>query len=70
MRFDLKQATRTVTACVLATLFTMPTNLLAQAHVVSPALGSDIGKGSKGSCNRQPRPTAEFGAGEAVPLLR
>ena len=37
MHFDLKQAARTVTACVLATLFAVPTNLLAQAHVVSPA---------------------------------
>jgi hypothetical protein len=37
MRFDLKQAARTVTACVLATVFAFPTNLLAQAHVVSPA---------------------------------
>ena len=37
MRFDLKQAARTVTACVLATFFAVPTNLLAQAHVVSPA---------------------------------
>ncbi len=37
MRFDLKQAVRTLTACVLATLFAIPTNLLAQAHVVSPA---------------------------------
>ena len=37
MHFNLKQAARTVTACVLATLFAVPTNLLAQAHVVSPA---------------------------------
>jgi hypothetical protein len=37
MRFDLKQAVRTVTAGVLATLFALPTNVMAHAHVVSPA---------------------------------
>lgn len=37
MRFDLKQVIRTVTAGVLATLFAIPTNVMAQAHVVSPA---------------------------------
>ena len=37
MRFDLKQAVRTATACVLATLFALPTNVVAEAHVVSPA---------------------------------
>jgi hypothetical protein len=37
MRFDLKQATRTVTAFALAILFAVPTNVMAQAHVVSPA---------------------------------
>ena len=37
MQFDLKQAARTVSACVLATVFAVPTNLMAQAHVVSPA---------------------------------
>lgn len=37
MHFDLKQAARTVTACVLATVFAVPTNLMAQAHVVSQA---------------------------------
>lgn len=37
MRFDLKQAVRAVTACILTALFAMPSNLLAQAHVVSPA---------------------------------
>lgn len=37
MRFDLKQAARTVTACALVTLYALPTNLMAQAHVVSPA---------------------------------
>lgn len=37
MHFDLKQAARAVTACVLATLFAVPTNLVAQTHVVSPA---------------------------------
>ena len=37
MHFDRKQTARAVTACVLVTLFALPTNLLAQAHVVSPA---------------------------------
>ncbi len=37
MRFDLKQAVRTLTAGILATLFALPTNVMAQAHVVSPA---------------------------------
>ena len=33
----LKQGVRAVTACILVTIFAVPTNLLAQAHVVSPA---------------------------------
>jgi hypothetical protein len=37
MHFDLKQAVRAVTACVLAALFAIPTNLVAQVHVVSPS---------------------------------
>jgi hypothetical protein len=37
MHFDLTHAARAVTACILVMLFAMPTNLLAQAHVVSPA---------------------------------
>jgi hypothetical protein len=37
MHFDRKHTARAVTACVLVTLFALPTNLLAQAHVVSPA---------------------------------
>jgi hypothetical protein len=39
MQFDLKQAVRALTACVLATIFAVPQNLMAQAatHVVSPA---------------------------------
>jgi hypothetical protein len=37
MRFDLKQSARAVASCVLVTIFAVPTNLLAQAHVVSPA---------------------------------
>ena len=42
MHFDFfKQAVRGVTACVLATIFAVPTNLMAQAvapsHLVSPA---------------------------------
>ena len=37
MHFDLKQAARAVTACLLATIFAFPGNLLAQTHVVSPA---------------------------------
>jgi hypothetical protein len=37
MHFDPKQCVRAMTACVLATVFTIPQNLLAQAaeHVVS-----------------------------------
>ena len=37
MHFDPKQCVRALTACVLATVFTIPQNLLAQAaqHVVS-----------------------------------
>jgi predicted NAD/FAD-binding protein len=37
MHFDLKPAARAASACILATLFAVPTNLLAQTHVVSPA---------------------------------
>ena len=39
MHFDLKQAARVVTACVLTTMFAVPQSLMAQAtaHVVSPA---------------------------------
>ncbi|SRR6266496_2348361 len=40
MNFDFKQAVRIVTACLLATIFAVPQNLVAQAvaaHVVSPA---------------------------------
>ena len=40
MHFDFKQAVRIATACVLATIFAVPQNLVAQAvaaHVVSPA---------------------------------
>ena len=39
MHFDFKQAVRIATACVLATIFAVPQNLMAQAaaHVVSPA---------------------------------
>jgi hypothetical protein len=40
MQFDLKQAVRVVTACVLATIFAVPQSLMAQAaaaHIVSPA---------------------------------
>lgn len=37
MHFDFKQCVRALTACVLATIFTIPQNLLAQTveHVVS-----------------------------------
>jgi c-di-GMP-related signal transduction protein len=37
MHFDSKQSVRTLTACVLVTIFSIPQNLLAQAaeHVVS-----------------------------------
>jgi hypothetical protein len=35
MHFDLKQSTRAVTACILATIFAVPPNLRAQTHVVS-----------------------------------
>jgi hypothetical protein len=39
MPFDMKQAARILTACVLTTIFAIPQNLMAQAtaHVVSPA---------------------------------
>ncbi len=40
MHFDFKQGVRIATACVLAAIFAVPQNLLAQAaaaHVVSPA---------------------------------
>ena len=38
MHFEFKQCVRTLTACVLATIFAVPQNLVAQAveHVVSP----------------------------------
>lgn len=39
MHFEFKQCVRALTACVLATIFAVPQNLLAQAaeHVVSPS---------------------------------
>jgi NCAIR mutase (PurE)-related protein len=39
MHFEPRQLVRVLTACVLVTIFSMPTNLLAQTaeHVVSPA---------------------------------
>ena len=39
MHFEFKQCVRTLTACVLATIFAVPQNLMAQAveHVVSPS---------------------------------
>jgi hypothetical protein len=39
MHFDLKQSARVLTACILAMLFAIPQNLLAQAtgHLVSPS---------------------------------
>jgi hypothetical protein len=37
MRFDLKQSARAAVACVLATIFVVPQDVLAQSHVVSPA---------------------------------
>jgi hypothetical protein len=39
MHFEFKQFVRALTACVLATIFAVPQNLLAQAtqHLVSPS---------------------------------
>jgi hypothetical protein len=39
MHFDLKQSVRVLTACILATFFAIPQNLLAQTanHLVSPS---------------------------------
>jgi hypothetical protein len=37
MRFDLKQSARAAVVCVLATIFVVPQDVLAQSHVVSPA---------------------------------
>ncbi|MFI5104760.1 MAG: hypothetical protein ACHP79_07545 [Terriglobales bacterium] len=37
MQFDLRQSARMVIALVLVTLFLVPTDLVAQSHVVSPA---------------------------------
>ena len=37
MRFDLRQSARVVIACILVTIFSVPSSLLAQIHVVSPA---------------------------------
>lgn len=37
MHFVLRQSVRSLVALVLLTLFMVPTNLLAQSHVVSPA---------------------------------
>jgi hypothetical protein len=37
MQFDLRQSARMVLALVLVTLFLVPTDLVAQSHVVSPA---------------------------------
>jgi len=37
MAFDLKRFARVLTACVLVTFFLLPSEALAQSHVVSPA---------------------------------
>ena len=37
MAFDLKRFVRVLTACVLVTFFLLPSEALAQSHVVSPA---------------------------------
>ena len=37
MAFDLKRFVRVLTACVLITFFLLPSEALAQSHVVSPA---------------------------------
>jgi hypothetical protein len=37
MSFDLKQSARVLTASILAVLFAVPPNLLAQVHVVTPS---------------------------------
>jgi hypothetical protein len=37
MQFDLRQSARMAIALVLVTLFLVPTDLVAQSHVVSPA---------------------------------
>ena len=37
MHFDLRQAGRVLVSCILMTIFAVPPNLLAQAHIVSPA---------------------------------
>ena len=37
MAFDLKRFVRVLTACVLLTFFLLPSEALAQSHVVSPA---------------------------------
>jgi hypothetical protein len=41
MRFDMRQFVRGLTACILATIFTVPPSLMAQTHVVS---SSDLQK--------------------------
>ena len=37
MAFDLKRFARVLTACVLVTFFLLPSEALAQSHIVSPA---------------------------------
>lgn len=37
MQFDLKQASRVLTACLLLTMFVLPKGLFAESHVVSNA---------------------------------
>ena len=53
----LKQAVRVVTACVLVAIFAVPTNLLAQAHVVNPA---DLQKEMVASTQARQRNLAEI----------
>jgi len=36
MHFDLRQAGRVLVSGILITIFAVPPNLLAQAHIVSP----------------------------------
>ena len=59
MQFDLRQSLRMAIATVLVALFIVPTDALAQSHVVSPA---DLQKASSGSVAGE---TAQPGNGTA-----
>jgi hypothetical protein len=68
MHFDLKQSVRVLTACVLAALFAMPQNLLAQAanHVIAPSDLQKMALQASQSRQRQVEKIREFFSSESA----